>query len=85
MLRLTRKFLRFDPDPTYLRRYWERPKKAAPMSVEPSNLAGMKGGVKEFVYPKNDKLETGRMTMVSDSDGRRLSLRPLRPFSRPSR
>ena len=49
MLRLTRKFLRFEPGPNWSMEVLGNALKAVPMSLEPCNLAGKRGGVKEFV------------------------------------
>jgi hypothetical protein len=49
MLRLTRKFLRFEPGPNWSTEVLGNALKAVPMSLEPCNLAGKRGGVKEFV------------------------------------
>jgi len=49
MLRLTRKFLRFEPGPNLSTEVLGNALKAVPMSLEPCNLAGKRGGVKEFV------------------------------------
>src|SRR5580704_11934642 len=49
MLRLTRKFLRFEPGPNLSTEVLGNALKAVPMSLEPCNLAGKRGWVKEFV------------------------------------
>jgi hypothetical protein len=50
MLRLTRKFLRFEPGPNLSTEVLGNALKAVPMSLEPCNLAGKGGAVKEFVW-----------------------------------
>src|ERR1700730_14493685 len=49
MLRLTRKFLRFEPGPNLSTEVLGNALKAVPMSLEPCNLAVKRGWVKEFV------------------------------------
>ena len=49
MLRLTRKFLRFEPGPNLSTEVLGTALKAVPMSLEPCNLAGKRGGVKDFI------------------------------------
>ncbi len=49
MLRLTRKFLRFEPGPNLSTEVLGNALKAVPMSLEPCNLAGKSAWVKEFV------------------------------------
>ena len=49
MLRLTRKFLRFEPGPNLSTEVLGTALKAVPMFLEPCNLAGKECRVKDFV------------------------------------
>src|ERR1700732_2691647 len=75
MLRLTRKFLRFEPGPNWSTEVLGNALKAVPMSLEPCNLAGNRGGVKEFV--RNCKSDERPLRSVQDCTDARVNERVI--------
>jgi hypothetical protein len=71
MLRLTRKFLRFEPGPNWSTEVLRNALKAVPMSLEPCNLAVKWGLVKEFVCA----VSTDRSSLSRTSLGYQLAMK----------